>query len=55
MMADGITTLAGYVATVGVVLLWVFFSRQTRVPRNVRTAVCVSVRSLALFLSEWTN
>ena len=49
-MADGITTLAGYVATVGVVLLWVFFSRQTRVPRNVRTAVCVSVRSLALFL-----
>jgi len=50
MMADVITTVAGYVVTVGVVLLWVFFSRQVRVPRSVRTVVCVSLRSLPLFV-----
>lgn len=50
MRTDIVITLVGYLVTVGFVLLWVFFSKQTRVPRSARTAVCVSLRSLPLFL-----
>ena len=50
MSTDIVITLVGYLVTVGVVLLWVFFSKQTRVARSARTAVCVSLRSLPLFL-----
>ncbi|HSW00964.1 MAG TPA: hypothetical protein VLI39_12375 [Sedimentisphaerales bacterium] len=40
----------GYLLTVGVTLSWVFLSRQKRVPRSLRTAVRVSIRTAPLFL-----
>ncbi len=50
MSVDIITTVGAYIVTVGVVLIWVFSSRQSRVPRTLRTAVSVSLRALPLFL-----
>ncbi len=44
-----IVTAGGYVLTVGVTLSWVFLSKQNRVPRCGRTALCISLRTLPLF------
>ena len=50
-MTDVIVTLVASVLTVGPVLLWVFLSKQTRVPRTRRTAVGIPLRTLPLFLT----
>jgi len=50
MTANAIVVLAGYLITVGAVLLWVCFSAQKCVPRTVKTAVGISLRTLPLFV-----
>ena|GEM_PF-1256668 len=45
-----IVTALGYLVTVGVALSGVFLSRQNRVPRRGRTVLCISLRTLPLFL-----
>ena len=50
MLQDVLITLAGYFITVSIILLWIFSSKQNRVPRTRRTAICISLRTLPLFI-----
>ncbi len=50
-MTDIIVTLAAYALTVGAVLLWIFLSKQDRVPRTLRMAVGTCLRTLPLFVA----
>lgn len=50
-MANVVITLVAYVLTIGVLLLWVFLAKQRRVPRTLKTAVGISLRTLPLFLA----
>ena len=51
MTTNAIMVLAGYLVTVGTVLLWVFFSRQKHVSRTFKAAMGISVRTLPLFVA----
>ena len=50
MTTNAIVVLAGYLITVGAVLLSVFFFMQRGVPRTLKTAVGISLRTLLLFV-----
>lgn len=50
MKANIAIVFVGYLLTVGVTLFWVFRARQKRIPHSVRTVVCISLRTLPLFL-----
>jgi hypothetical protein len=50
METNLVVTVLAYVLTGGITLTWVFVSKQKRIPRNARTAMCISLRTLPLFL-----